>query len=191
MTDLIAKENSPKRSILMMFAFFVLLAGMLTVRDGAEAAVSAGPWLGWLLSGMAVLGFGSLKSSKKMIVLGFVMIIWAGWENTFYEMWMRWYPDWKYTDRSLGRRLMGGSSYYSHGPLVPLTSLFVAWFIHKRVGAACFTDKRLEYRGYDDDCVFYINAAIVYSCGNYVCIWFFIGGIDWRDYCLHGWQEFG
>lgn len=59
------------------------------------------------------------------------------WYNTFYEMWQRWFPAWQRTDAglTLTQRLTEGDSYYSHGPLVPLVSLIIAYYIHKRVGA--------------------------------------------------------
>ncbi len=134
MTDLTEKTKSPPNALLTMLFVFVVLTCLLTMRDGTQALFNAAPWLTWLLGGMAILAVGGYKQSSKLIILGLIMILWVGWENTFYEMWLRWYPHWKYETRSLSRRLMGGSSYYSHGPLVPLTSLFVVWFIYKRVG---------------------------------------------------------
>lgn len=61
-------------------------------------------WLGWgLLAGGLVLAFGL----------------------NFREMWVRWFPSWRHPDLSLYDRLMEGESYYTHGPLVPLVSLFI------------------------------------------------------------------
>ena len=57
----------------------------------------------------------------------------VAWYRTFAEMWQRWFPAWHNYPR-LGDRITKGDSYYSHGPLVPLTSLVLAFFIYKRVG---------------------------------------------------------
>ncbi len=58
----------------------------------------------------------------------------AGWWLTFYEMWHRWFPAWHSKVMTLSERLTEGDSYYTHGPLVPLTSLGIAWYVYKRVG---------------------------------------------------------
>lgn len=57
-----------------------------------------------------------------------------GWAVPFYEMWYRWYPAWRFTHKSITQRLSEGDSYYSHGLLVPIVSLIIAWMIYKRVG---------------------------------------------------------
>jgi len=44
----------------------------------------------------------------------------------FSEMWVRWFPGWRHAEKSLYDRLMEGESYYTHAPLVPLVSLFIA-----------------------------------------------------------------
>jgi EpsI family protein len=49
----------------------------------------------------------------------------AMFAGTFQEMWVRWFPVWKRTHLSLYDRLVEGQSYYTHGPLVPLVSIFI------------------------------------------------------------------
>jgi len=71
---------------------------------------------------------------SKIGLLGLIALLIAGWHWTFSEMWLRWYPAWPNANRSLVDRLTQGESYYSHGPLVPLVSLILAWAILKRVG---------------------------------------------------------
>jgi len=59
----------------------------------------------------------------------------AAYANTFAEMWVRWFPAWHHTTEGLYDRLVGGESYYTHGPLVPLVSLIVGWLLirHTRI----------------------------------------------------------
>lgn len=65
-------------------------------------------------------------------VLGLLALAWAG---TFSEMWHRWYPAWRrMPEAPLLKRLSEGDSYYSHGPLVLLTSLVLVAVIYRRVG---------------------------------------------------------
>jgi len=49
----------------------------------------------------------------------------ASYANTFAEMWIRWFPAWRYANLGLYDRLVGGESYYTHGPLVPVVSLIM------------------------------------------------------------------
>ncbi|MBH07421.1 MAG: EpsI family protein [Phycisphaeraceae bacterium] len=61
-------------------------------------------------------------------------LVCAAWWNTFFEMWLRWFPAWTRQNMSLSERLSEGDSYYTHGPLVPLVSLAISFFIYRRVG---------------------------------------------------------
>ncbi len=78
---------------------------------------------------------GALSASMRLGLLAAVGLLAVGWHRTFYEMWFRWFPAWR-SQGSMGlmERFTEGDSYYSHGPLVPLTSLVIAYFIFKRVG---------------------------------------------------------
>jgi len=49
----------------------------------------------------------------------------AAYANTFAEMWIRWFPAWRHANMGLYDRLVGGESYYTHGPLVPVVSLIM------------------------------------------------------------------
>ena len=50
----------------------------------------------------------------------------AGFAHNFAEMWIRWFPAWRHSDWGLYDRIVEGDSYYTHGPLVPVVSLFIA-----------------------------------------------------------------
>lgn len=63
-----------------------------------------------------------------------VALMAVAWHRTFYEMWHRWFPAWSRVHEDLKHRLTEGDSYYSHGPLVPLACLVIAWLIYRRVG---------------------------------------------------------
>jgi EpsI family protein len=58
----------------------------------------------------------------------------ATFSRTFVEMWARWFPAWR-DGGSLYERIVGGESYYTHGPLVPLVSLAAALLLmrHTRI----------------------------------------------------------
>ncbi len=57
------------------------------------------------------------------------------WYGTFSRVWMQWFPAWWRRDTPLLDRLTGGDSYYTHGPLVPIVALAIAFYIYTRVGA--------------------------------------------------------
>ncbi|MCE9589513.1 MAG: EpsI family protein [Planctomycetes bacterium] len=78
-----------------------------------------------------------LRGVDVRALLAAAALLTVGWWNTFGEMWLRWFPAWTHTDLSLSKRLTEGDSYYTHGPMVPLISLFIAFCIHRRVGAPC------------------------------------------------------
>ncbi len=119
----------------MLSAMGLSIALMLTMLDhGGEALAHVGLPLAAIAVGIALLTYAAKGQRVWLILFGITLILLAGWAHTFSEMWVRWYPHWQYADKTLLKRLTGGSSYYSHGPLVPLTSLFVAGFIYKRVG---------------------------------------------------------
>ena len=63
-------------------------------------------------------------------LLVFALVI--GSANNFREMWIRWYPAWRRSGLGLYERLIQGQSYYSHGPLVPLVSLLIAWLLIRK-----------------------------------------------------------
>ena len=73
------------------------------------------------------------KRGAGLLLLSIAAIV-VTWQSTFGQMWARWYPAWRIDHLSLLDRLTEGDSYYTHGPLVPLTSLLIAIFIYRRVG---------------------------------------------------------
>jgi EpsI family protein len=78
-----------------------------------------------------------LGPGQGLALLTSVALLAVAWMHTFSQMWLRWFPAWqnpRYAD-DLGKRLTEGDSYYTHGPLVPLVSLAIAWFVYRRVGA--------------------------------------------------------
>ena len=64
-----------------------------------------------------------------------LLLLGAAWYGTFTRIWVQWFPAWWMRDLPLLDRLTGGDSYYTHGPLVPVVSLAVAYYIYTRVGA--------------------------------------------------------
>lgn len=77
------------------------------------------------------------QALPNRIRLGFVavaVLLAISWSHTFYEMWLRWFPAWSLSSTSSWNRIVEGDSYYTHGPLVPLVSLIMAWCIYKRAG---------------------------------------------------------
>lgn len=58
----------------------------------------------------------------------------VAWHHTFAEMWLRWFPAWRADGMTLYERLTQGDSYYSHGPLVLLGSLWLTIRAYKRDG---------------------------------------------------------
>ena len=53
----------------------------------------------------------------------------ATYAHCFRDMWRRWFPAWESPRLGLYDRLVGGESYYTHGPVVPLVSLLAAVLI--------------------------------------------------------------
>lgn len=62
----------------------------------------------------------------------------AAYANTFAEMWTRWFPAWRHANMGLYDRFVGGESYYTHGPLVPVVSLIMCILLirHTRIPVA-------------------------------------------------------
>ena len=65
--------------------------------------------------------------------------------NNFREMWIRWYPAWRRPGLGLYERLIQGQSYYSHGPLVPLVSLLIAWLLIRKTKIPVRPSPKLGY----------------------------------------------
>lgn len=73
-------------------------------------------------------------SSGLVLLLSFALMA-VAWFHSFAEIWQtRWFRLWRAYDRPLWDRLTGGDSYYTHGPLVPLTCMVIAIYIYRRVG---------------------------------------------------------
>ncbi|MCL2700304.1 MAG: EpsI family protein [Phycisphaerae bacterium] len=69
-------------------------------------------------------------------VLVAAAVVAAFWE-AFAAMWLRWFPAWNNERLGLYDRLVEGESYYTHGPLVPMVSVIIAWLLirHTRLEA--------------------------------------------------------
>ncbi|MBI1336488.1 MAG: EpsI family protein [Phycisphaera sp.] len=81
-----------------------------------------------------------------------LVLLGVGWWQTFVAMWLRWYPGWdsrwdKY-NHSFMQRFSDGDSYYSHGPLVPLTCLLMAFVIYRRLGSPSSRSRSSSVVGY-------------------------------------------
>jgi EpsI family protein len=82
----------------------------------------------------AAAGRGTGRGRLWLGALLVLVLLSVAWAHTFVEMWDRWFPHWKFASASLGDRLSKGDSYYTHSPLVILTSLVIAFFVYRRVG---------------------------------------------------------
>lgn len=60
-----------------------------------------------------------------LLLVGLVLLS----ENNFVEMWIRWFPTWGHQGKSLYDRIVGGQSYYTHGPLVPPVCILIAYLL--------------------------------------------------------------
>lgn len=49
------------------------------------------------------------------------------------EMWLRWFPGWRRANLSLYDRIVGGESYYTHGPIIPAVSLLITVLLIRHV----------------------------------------------------------
>lgn len=69
------------------------------------------------------------RSGKKAWLLAAAwVVLLAGvclaFRSCFAEMWSRWFPMWN-KEQGLYNRVVGGESYYTHGPIIPLVSLLI------------------------------------------------------------------
>ncbi len=84
---------------------------MVTMAETPRSAV----WTAALVAGVTTLG-----------LIG-------AFAQTFAEMWLRWFPAWRYAHWSLYQRFTGGEGYYTHGLLVPLISVVIAAVVLRHV----------------------------------------------------------
>ncbi len=75
-----------------------------------------------------------LSGRDLLGLLAVAALMAVGWKWTFELMWARWFERWHADHLPLMDRLTEGQSYYTHGPLVPLASLVIAFLIYRRVG---------------------------------------------------------
>ncbi len=77
---------------------------------------------------------GDNKRTGLRLLLWLVLLAvltYAYWD-TFIWLWDRWFPSWKYSHWPVYDRLVEGESYYTHGPLVPLVSLLIAFLLVRK-----------------------------------------------------------
>ena len=135
-------------------------------RAEAQAVPGATKWGLWLTAGLMA----------------------AGWWLTFYEMWHRWFPAWHSKVMTLSDRLTEGDSYYTHGPLVPLTSLGIAWYIYKRVGLPVERTRGSTAAGWFALGVFlFFHLISVYARVTFVSGFAFVGVIGALVLLWGGW----
>ena len=92
-----------------------------TQLEKAETAASFArerPWPAWL---------------TPVLWAAVVVCLWRMFATMFREMWVRWFPAWHYTHLDLYDRIVGGESYYTHGPLVPLVSVVITLLLIRHV----------------------------------------------------------
>jgi EpsI family protein len=84
-----------------------------------------------------ICGLPPCRRSRFSIVIQILILsgLVAAYAHTFTEMWIRWFPVWGRAGLGLYDQLVGGESYYTHGPLVPLVSLIVGLLLirHTRI----------------------------------------------------------
>ena len=75
-----------------------------------------------------------MQSSWRLVGAWVVLLIAlaAAFYRNFVEMWVRWFPAWRHANQGLYDRLVGGESYYTHGPLVPLVSLLIVFLLIRK-----------------------------------------------------------
>lgn len=84
-------------------------------------------------------------SRLDMVTIGLLLAV--AWSHTFVEMAYRWFPGWR-DGGSWMTRLTIGDSYYAHAPIVPVASVLIAWFIHRRVGLPVGNTRRSTIIGW-------------------------------------------
>ncbi len=75
-----------------------------------------------------------IPMAQKLAFVATLVIMGFTWWHALHEMWHRWFPNWRVADLSLTARLTEGKSYYTHGPMVPLACMVIAYLIYRRVG---------------------------------------------------------
>jgi len=84
----------------------------------ASAGAAGRPWPAWL---------------TPALWAAIAVCLWRMFATMFREMWTRWFPAWHYTHLDLYDRIVGGESYYTHGPLVPIVSVIIALLLVRHV----------------------------------------------------------
>lgn len=78
---------------------------------------------------------GSARSPRVSTVAWLLIVIAVGlaFYRNFVAMWARWFPAWRRTELGLYDRFIEGSSYYTHGPIIPVLSLLIAVLIIRHI----------------------------------------------------------
>jgi len=117
-------------------------------------------------------------------VIGWVLLIGAlvaGFARNFVHMWGRWFPAWKHTDLSLYDRFVEGQSYYTHGPLIPLLSLFIAAMLIRHVKIEIRPDRKRGGWVLGLSLLFHLMASLarVHFASGFALIGIVVGLVLW------------
>ena len=66
------------------------------------------------------------RTAKTVALLLMPASVVAVYSRTIAILWMRWFPAWNQSGSTIYQRIVGGESYYTHGPLTVLVSLVTA-----------------------------------------------------------------
>ena len=134
---LLPEQRPSLKSVGIVFGVIIAVAlviGLVWFEGKPFANLGVIP-LVMLVAGIAV-HLWALTQGRFALAAGAVgLALLVGWHRTFAELWIRWFPAWEtHRGSSLTTRMTAGESYYSHGPLVPVCCLVMAFLIYVRVG---------------------------------------------------------
>jgi len=92
--------------------------------------------------GCSSYGIFGVRVNSKPVTIGAWAVAATAAAGAFREalghVWLRWFPAWNNSRLGLYDRLVEGESYYTHGPLVPVVSVVIAWLLirHTRLEAS-------------------------------------------------------
>ena len=89
------------------------------------------------------------RPRNPWVVAAAWFLVLAGLAGAFYQTfastWLRWFPAWTNPRISFYDRLVTGESYYTHGPLVPLVSLFIVLMLIRQTRVPVRPSPRLGF----------------------------------------------
>ena len=116
--------------------------------------------------------------------IGWVLLIGAlagGFARNFVHMWGRWFPAWTREDLGLYDRFVEGESYYTHGPIIPLLSLFIAAMLIRHVKIEVRPDRKRGAWVLGGSVLFHLMASLarVHFASGFALIGVLAGLVLW------------